>query len=201
MDYKKLRKAKAIEQKNRGRLLKLNPELDDRSGIYFLTRVDENNIRYFYIGQALHVMQRMCSHMVGYQHIDLSIKKRGLYSEDNPYGWQVNFIHYPEPELDQWEQYWILEYTKKGYQCRYNKTAGGQGEGKEKINEYRPSKGYRDGIHQGRKTMARELSSIAEKHLKIVLRDDKQGNKVSQKQFEKFKELLEEGKAQDVEEK
>lgn len=201
MDYKKLRKAKAIEQKNRGRLLKLNPELDDRSGIYFLTRVDENNIRYFYIGQALHVMQRMCSHMVGYQHIDLSIKKRGLYSEDNPYGWQVNFIHYPEPELDQWEQYWILEYTKKGYQCRYNKTAGGQGEGKEKINEYRPSKGYRDGIQQGRKTMARELSSIAEKHLKIALRDDKQGNKVSQKQFEKFKELLEEGKAQDVEEK
>ena len=201
MDYKKLRKAKAIEQKNRGRLLKLNSELDDRSGIYFLTRVDENNIRYFYIGQALHVMQRMCSHMVGYQHIDLSIKKRGLYSEDNPYGWQVNFIHYPEPELDQWEQYWILEYTKKGYQCRYNKTAGGQGEGKEKINEYRPSKGYRDGIQQGRKTMARELSSIAEKHLKIALRDDKQGNKVSQKQFEKFKELLEEGKAQDVEEK
>lgn len=201
MDYKKLRKAKAIEQKNRTTLLKVNPRLDDQSGIYFLTRVDENYIKYFYIGQAIHILQRLCGHMVGFQHIDLSLKKRGLYSTDNPYGWQIDFLHYPVQELDKCEQYWILEYTKRGYQCRYNKTAGGQGEGKEKINEYRPSKGYRDGIQQGRKAMARELSSIAEKHLKIDLRDDKQGNKVSQRQFEKFKELLEEGKTQDVEEK
>lgn len=191
--WKNIRQAKAIEQKNRIKLLKLNPKLDDRSGIYFLTRVDENGIKYFYIGQAVRILQRMCGHMVGYQHIDLSIKKRGLYSENNPYGWQVNFLHYPESELDKWEQYWILEYTKSGYQCRYNKTAGGQGEGKEKINEFKPAKGYRDGIKQGRKTMARELSSIAEKHLTIALRTDKQDNKVSQKQFEKFKELLMEG--------
>ena len=101
--WKNIRQAKAIEQKNRIKLLKLNPKLDDRSGIYFLTRVDENGIRYFYIGQAVRILQRMCSHMVGYQHIDLSIKKRGLYSENNPYGWQVNFLHYPEPEFDKWE--------------------------------------------------------------------------------------------------
>lgn len=105
----------------------------------------------------------------------------------------MNFINYPESELDKWEQHWILEYTKKGYQCRYNKTAGGQGEGKEKINEFKPSKGYRDGIQQGRKNLARELSNIAEKHLKIEIRDDKKHNKVSQKQYEKFKELLQEG--------
>lgn len=193
MDYKKLRQAKAIESENRKRLLKINPKLNDRSGIYFLTRTDENNISYFYIGQAVHICQRMCGHLVGYQHIDLSLKKRGFYSDNNPYGWKLNFINYPESELDKWEQYWILEYTKKGYQCRYNKTAGGQGEGKEKINEFKPSKGYRDGIQQGRKNLAKELSNIAEKHLKIELRADKANNKVSQKQYEKFKELLQEG--------
>lgn len=193
MDYKKLRQAKAIESENRKRLLKINPKLNDKSGIYFLTRTDENNISYFYIGQAVRITQRMCGHLVGYQHIDLSLKKRGFYSDDNPYGWKLNFINYPESELDKWEQYWILEYTKKGYQCRYNKTAGGQGEGKEKINEFKPSKGYRDGIQQGRKNLARELSNIAEKHLKIELREDKVNNKVSQKQYEKFKDLLKVG--------
>lgn len=194
MNYQNIARAKAIEQENRKRLLKLNPKLNNKSGIYFLTRTDENNISYFYIGQAVRITQRMCGHLVGYQHIDLSLKKRGFYSDDNPYGWKLNFINYPESELDKWEQYWILEYTKKGYQCRYNKTAGGQGEGKEKINEFKPSKGYRDGIQQGRKNLARELSNIAEKHLKIELRADKANNKVSQKQYEKFKELLKEGK-------
>lgn len=74
--YKNIAKVKAIEKKNRERLLKINPNLDDNSGIYFLTRTDENGINYFYIGQAVHIMQRMCSHLTGYQHIDLSLKKR-----------------------------------------------------------------------------------------------------------------------------
>lgn len=191
-NYQNIAKAKAIENQNKKRLLKVNPKLDDESGIYFLTRTDEDNISYFYIGQAVHIITRLAQHLVGYQHIDLSIKKRGLYSTDNPYGWKVNFMHYPKDNLDKWEQYWILEYTKQGYQCRYNKTGGGQGEGKEKINEFRPPKGYRDGIKQGKINLARELSSIAEKHLKIEIRDDKKNNKVSQKQFEKFKELMNE---------
>lgn len=191
-NYRNIAKAKAIEKQNRERLLKVNSKLDDESGIYFLTRTDDDNISYFYIGQAVHILTRLAQHLVGYQHIDLSIKKRGLYSADNPYGWKVNFMHYPKSELDKWEQYWILEYTKRGYQCRYNKTGGGQGEGKEKINEFRPAKGYRDGIKQGKINLARELSSIAEKHLTIEIREDKKNNKVSQKQFEKFKELMNE---------
>ena len=191
-NYQNIAKAKAIEKSNKKRLLKVNPKLDDESGIYFLTRTDEDNISYFYIGQAVHILTRLAQHLVGYQHIDLSIKKRGLYSADNPYGWKVNFMHYPKFELDKWEQYWILEYTKRGYQCRYNKTGGGQGDGKEKINEFRPSKGYRDGIKQGKINLARELSSIAEKHLKIEIREDKKNNKVSQKQFEKFMWLMNE---------
>ena len=194
MNYQNFRKAKAIERKNRERLLKVNPKLDDESGIYFLTRTDEDGINYFYIGQALHIMQRMCSHLIGYQHIDLSVKKRGFHSTKNPYGWKLNFKHYPASELDKWEQYWILEYTKRGYQCRYNKTAGGQGDGKEKINEFRPAKGYHDGLKQGRKNMAKELSHIIDTHLTVSLKPEKQNNKVSQRAFEKFNELLEEGK-------
>ena len=185
-------RAKAIEAQNIKRLLKVNPDLTDESGIYFLTRTDENDISYFYIGQALHILSRLCSHLTGYQHIDLSIKKRGFYSDDNPYGWKINFIYYPESELDRMEQYWILTYTKRGYQCRYNKTAGGQGEGKEKINEFKPARGYRDGLKQGRKSLAHELSSIIEKHLVVELKPEKQNNKTSQKMLEKFKGLLEE---------
>jgi hypothetical protein len=193
VDYKKLRQTKAIERKNKQLFLKLNKKLNDSSGIYILFRTDENDIKYFYCGQAKHILSRLAQHMSGYQHIDLSLKKRGLWSENNPYGWIVFFKNYQEKELDEKEQFWILEMTKRGYQCRYNKTAGGQGSGKEKINEFRPAKGYRDGIQQGRKAMARELSSIVEKHLTITLRAEKQGNKISERQFEKFKELLNEG--------
>jgi len=96
--------------------------------------------------------------------------------------------------LDKMEQLWIKQYADKGYQLR-NKTSGSQGEGKAQIADYRPQKGYRDGLKQGRINLARELSSIAEKHLKIEIRDDKKNNKISQRQFEKFKELLSEEKS------
>lgn len=189
MSYQNFRQVKAIEQKNKKRLLEVNPGLDDESGIYFLTREDENGFRYAYVGQAVHILTRLSQHIVGYQHIDLSLKKHGLYSEDNPYGWKVNFRHYTTNLLDKMEQLWIKQYADKGYQLR-NKTSGSQGEGKSQIADYRPQKGYRDGLKQGRINLARELSSIAEKHLKIEIRDDKKNNKISQKQFEKFKELL-----------
>ena len=189
MSYQNFRQVKAIEQKNKKRLLEVNPVLDAESGIYFLSREDENGFRYAYVGQAVHILTRLSQHLVGYQHIDLSLKKHGLYSEDNPYGWKVNFRHYTTNLLDKMEQLWIKQYADKGYQLR-NKTSGSQGEGKSQIADYRPHKGYRDGLKQGRINLARELSSIAEKHLKIEIRDDKKNNKISQKQFEKFKELL-----------
>lgn len=189
MSYQNIKQAKAIEYKNKKRLLEINPKLDDGSGIYFLTRVDETDIKYAYIGQAKHILTRLAQHLVGYQHIDLSLKKHGLYSNDNPYGWKVGFIHFSESQLDDKEQYYIKQYALNGYQLR-NKTAGGQGERKLQINEYRPTKGYRDGLVQGRKNLAKELSNIADKHLVIGLRPDKQNNKVSIKAFDKFKALL-----------
>ena len=189
MSYQNIRQAKAIESKNRKRLLEVNPSLTDESGIYFLTRTDENGVRYAYIGQAVHILQRLAQHLVGYQHIDLSLKKHGLYADDNPYGWKIGFLNFPISELDKQEQHYIKAYADYGYQLR-NKTSGSQGEGKAQIDEYRPQKGYRDGIKQGRKNLARELSSIASKHLEIGLRGDKRGNKVSERQLEKFMELI-----------
>lgn len=191
MSYQNIRQAKAIESKNRKRLLEVNPSLTDESGIYFLTRTDENGFRYAYIGQAVHILQRLAQHLVGYQHIDLSLKKHGLYADDNPHGWKIGFLNFPISELDKQEQHYIKAYADYGYQLR-NKTSGSQGEGKAKIDEYRPTKGYRDGIRQGKINLARELSSIAEKHLEIRLKPEKQGNKVSEKQYEKFMTLISE---------
>lgn len=196
MNYYNIAQAKAIERKNKERLLKVNPELDEESGIYFLTRVDENCFKYAYIGQAVHILTRLAQHLVGFQHIDLSMKKHGLYDfSENPYGWKIGFLHCPQNELDKWEQHYIKAYADNGYQLR-NKTSGSQGEGKAQIDDYRPAKGYREGIQQGKKVLARELSSIAEKHLIIRLKPEKEHNKVSQKQYEKFVDLLKAGEGE-----
>ena len=195
-NYQNIAKAKAIEKQNRERLLKVNPKLNERSGIYFLLRTDENGFRYAYIGQATKsVLQRLASHLSGYkQHIDKSLKAHGLYSEDNPYGWRVEFLNFPESQLDEKEKYYIKLYADKGYQLR-NVSVGGQGSERDsgQIGERKPPKGYRDGIKQGKINLARELSSIAEKHLKIEIKDDKKHNKISQKQYEKFMDLLKVG--------
>lgn len=196
MNYQNIVRAKAIEQENKKRLLKLNPKLNDRSGIYFLLREDENGFKFAYIGQAKSVLQRLASHLVGYeQHIDLSLRKHKLYSEDNPYGWRVEFLNFPESQLDEKEKYYIKLYADNGYQLR-NVSIGGQGGNRDSgsIGERKAPKGYLQGIQQGKKVLARELSSIAEKHLKIEIRDEKKHNKVSQKQYEKFMDLLKEGR-------
>ena len=184
-----LRKAKAIEAKNKKRLLAIDPYLDEGSGIYFLVRKDENGIKYAYIGQAKHLLTRLAQHLSGYQHIDLSLKKHGLYSSENIYGWKIGFLHFQISELDFMEKKFIQMYSNNGYQLR-NKTAGGQGEGKTQIDDYRPTKGYRDGIAQGRKNLAKELTNIIDKHLCISIKEEKKNNKVSIKAFEKFNDLL-----------
>ena len=202
MNYQNIARAKAIEQENKKRLLKLNPKLNDRSGIYFLLREDENGFKYAYIGQAVRTLSRLASHLVGYeQHIDLSLRKHKLYDkEKNPYGWRVEFLNFPESQLDEKEKYYIKLYADKGYQLR-NVSLGGQGENRASgsIGERKAPKGYMQGIQQGKKVLARELSSIAEKHLKIELRADKANNKVSQKQLDKFMELINADSYKDVE--
>ena len=188
--YKNIAKVKAIEHKNKERLLKVNPKLNEESGIYFLTRTDELGIRHAYVGLAHHLLTRLAQHLANYQYIDNSIRKHGLYSEKNPYGYKVNFLHFPESELEEKERYYITQYSLQGYQMKNRDTGGGAG--KQELGERKPPKTYRQGIQAGKKTLARELSSIIRKHLTVRVKPEKQGNKVSQRQLDKFNELLKE---------
>ena len=191
---KNMRQIKAIEKANRERLLKVNPKLNDKPGIYFLLR-QENGFKFAYIGQArTSVMQRLCSHMTGYQqHIDLSIKRHGLYSEDNPEGWRVEFLNFPPERLDELEKTYIKQYADAGYQLR-NVSVGGQGSERDsgQTGETKPAKGYMQGVQHGKAVLAPELSHIIDTHLTVELKPEKAGNKVSQRAFEKFKGLLDE---------
>lgn len=188
MSFQNIRQVKAIEQKNKRKLLEVNPQLDDKSGIYILWRTEVHA----YVGQSVGLLTRLAQHLAGYsQHIDLSLKKHKLYSSDNPYGYKVDFIHCDKSELDDKEREYIQKCIDKGWILK-NKTSGGQDDGKEKIADYKPPKTYRQGIQAGKKTLARELKSIMDKHLTVKLKEEKQGNKVSEKQFEKFNQLLDE---------
>lgn len=183
MNFKQI---KAIEQKNKQRLLAVCPTLNENSGIYFLTR-EENGFRYAYIGQAKHILTRLAEHLRGYQHIDLSLKKHGLWSKENQTGWKVHFVEIPESELDKYEQIYIKEYANKGYQLR-NKTAGGQSDGKFEIAETKPKRNYHDGLKQGYSKAQKEVAKLFEKNLDYTIRG--KPNKNKEKAFEKFTQFL-----------
>lgn len=184
----------AKQENQKKQLLKLNPLLNDEPGIYFLLRRSEEDIKFAYIGQSRTVLTRLISHLNGYeQHIDLSLKKHKLWSEDNPYGWRVEFLNCPVEQLDALETYYIKQYADAGYQLR-NSSVGGQGANRAsgEIGERKAPKGYRAGVQHGKKQLARDLSNIIDKHLDVTLKPDKANNKISQKQEQKFWELLDE---------
>lgn len=184
----------AKHNRQREQLLKLNPMLNDEPGIYFLLRRSEADIKFAYIGQSRTVLTRLISHMNGYQqHIDLSLRKHKLWSEKNPYGWRVEFINCSVEQLDALETYYIKQYADAGYQLR-NSSLGGQGANKAsgEIGERKAPKGYRAGVQQGKKQLARDLSGILDKHLDVTLKPDKANNKISQKQEKRFWEMLDE---------
>lgn len=193
MSNKNYRKIYAIKRSNESRIAKVNPNLKDESGIYFFTRTDENCVHHSYVGQSVTVKSRVESHLSGYeQHIDRSLKAHGLYDElKNPYGWKVNALYYPKDKLDEMEQYWILEYMKKGYQAK-NVTGGSQGVGKVDINQRKAAKGYRDGLKQGRKTMARDIKTLFDKHLNVSTKDVPP-SRYQSAALEKLQNLLSEG--------
>lgn len=160
MDYRQI---KAIEKANKDRILKVCPSVPETSGIYFLTR-EEGGFKFAYIGQAKHLLTRLAAHLSGYQHIDLSIKKHKLWSEDNPTGWRVAYIECQEQYLDSQEQSHIKAFANNGYQLR-NKTSGSQGEGKKDIAD-EPTKGYLEGLHNGYKKAQKEIAHLFKLHLK-----------------------------------
>ena len=95
MNYKQIY---AIKKANEERILKVCPNCPNTSGIYFLLR-EEDGFKYAYIGQAVRLRERLASHLSGYQHIDLSIKKHGLWNEENPTGYRIHFLELPNAEF------------------------------------------------------------------------------------------------------
>lgn len=181
------RQIKAIEQKNKQRILSVCSNVPETSGIYFFTR-EEDGFKFAYIGQAKHLLTRLAQHLSGYQHIDLSIKKHGLWSETNPCGWKVFYSLCEDGELDIEEQKFIKAYANRGYQLR-NKTSGSQGTGKKGLDDQKAPKGYYDGLKQGYINAQKYVANLFDKHLNYSQKSDKP-NKNQEKALEKFKDFL-----------
>lgn len=179
-------RVKAIEEKNKQRIKELCPEITDNSGIYVFHR-HENGIAYAYVGQALHLWTRASQHLAGYQHIDLSLKKRGLWDADNPTGWSLLVTECNADELDAKEQEFILKWARTAQ--LYNHTTGSQGEGKRALGEAKSPKGYRDGVAQGEKNVIKKIKHLFDLHLTVGYKADKP-SKNAIKALEKFNSLL-----------
>ena len=178
---------KAIEKKNKERILRVCPQANENSGIYVLTRV-ENNIKYGYVGQAQHILTRLAQHLSGYQHIDLSIKKHGFYNEGKLNGYHIVIMNYNENVLNEAERHWIEVYANRGFQMR-NKTLGGQDEGKKGLDvDHKQSKGYYDGLKQGYLNARREISKLFKTYLIVQINGTDGVRK--QKALNKFNEFI-----------
>jgi hypothetical protein len=161
--------------------------------------VDENGFKYAYVGQAQNLLKRLAEHLIGYQHIDLSIKKHKFYDEENNlYGYHVAVIEECGKELlDEEERRYIKFYADRGYQLR-NKTSGGQDGEKSALGEGKSNKGYRDGLVQGRKNTQKEIKTLFDKYLTYSIKD--KPNKIKQRKYDEFTAFLNEDKVEEEDE-
>ena len=179
----------AILKKNKEQWLKYY-SIKDESGIYILTRYDlDNGFKFAYVGQAKKVLTRLAEHLMGYQHIDLSLKKHGIgsaFTRENK--WKCEkIIHCDEAELNRLEQEWIRKCHELGYQL-YNHTTGSQGQGKQVLGEQKPAKGYYDGIKQGRDKILKEINErLVKGDIRLVIDNP---NKIKEKHLAKLYEVL-----------
>lgn len=181
MNYRQIYARKAECEK---RIKEVCPDCPNTSGIYFILR-EEDGFRYGYIGKARHLLERLGQHLIGYQHIDLSIKKHGLWSDENPTGYKIHFLQFPESELDEKERYFIQRYANAGWQMR-NVESGGTA-GKSDINQRRPAKTYWDGVEQGKLNSRRFIADLFKKHLNVSM---KKPTKNAEKALAKFQEFI-----------
>lgn len=188
MNKPNFKKVYAIKAENEKRILKVNPNVPHRSGIYFLLR-EENGFKHGYVGQTVDLLRRLSDHLAGYQYIDISIKKHGLYSEDNPNGYKINFLEFSKEELDEKEMYYIRKYANAGYQMK-NATSGSQGEGKQGIDNAKQPRTYTEGLHNGYKNAQKEIKHLFDLHLEAVPKKIPP-TKLQEKALQKFKDFME----------
>lgn len=181
----------AIKAENEKKILRVCPDAKKESGIYCFYRINEQGFKFAYIGLATKsVLTRLAEHLSGYnQHIDLSIRKYGLYDEEkNEYGYKIKVLCYClEEECNEKEQYYIKQYADEGWQLR-NVTGGSQGEGKFNLAEGKSPKGYREGLEKGYQNARKDVAKLFEKNLTYSI-NGKDG-KLKQRAYEKFTEFL-----------
>jgi len=165
---------------------------EDRTGIYMFKRINEYGVVSFYIGKAekQSLLKRMAQHLTSYQHIDLSIRKYGLYdSVKNPYGYKAMILTYCEPELcNELERKMIQQCLEKGWVTK-NVESGGTAN-KTDIEIRRASKGYREGVEYGYKKAIREIKVYFSKYLDYGIKG--KPNKLKERKYNEFKEWLNE---------
>jgi hypothetical protein len=177
--------------KLKAQVLEICPMAQDKSGIYIIKR-EENGFRFAYVGQSLNVLTRLAQHLVGYtkpnaQHIDLSLKKRGLKNYKNPHGWEMGVLYCPHYELNAKEQYYIKLYANSGFQM-YNKTSGSQDGDKFGISENKDNRGYREGVADGEKKVIKRVKELFDKYLDHAIKEP--SNKVKERKLKEFEDLL-----------
>ena len=185
MNYRQIYARKAECEK---RIKEVCPQATHESGIYCFTRVDEDGFKFAYVGQASKsLLTRLGEHLVGYQHIDLSIKKHGLYSQENPYGYKVDILcKCPAEECNEKEQYYIKKAADAGYQLR-NHNSGSQGKGRRTFDNAKPSKTYREGLAMGYLNARRDVAHWFSLHLNVSM---KKPTKNAEKALAKFQEFI-----------
>lgn len=173
----------AIKKANEKRILAVNPKMPTSAGIYIFTRYDLG-LKFCYVGQAKNLLSRTAEHLSGYQHIDLSIKKHGLYNEKNVTGWDVNFILCDNDLLNEKEQKYIKKYANLGYQLR-NKTTGSQ-DGEKRVIQEVDRKGYNKGLENGYNKARNDIKQWF-KYLKVEKLKD---GKLNDRMLQKFNDFL-----------
>lgn len=177
---------KALERAEKNKWLAVNEYLNEDSGIYLLTR-EEGVFKYAYIGQARHILTRLSQHLNGYtQHIDLSLRKHGLKTEDNPTGWNVVYVRCEVDQLDELEKKYIEQYAKAGFQL-LNKTTGSQGTGKKSLT-VTAKKGYLQGKQDGYNKCRKELQKLFATSLKAEINGE--ANRYKKIALQKFYDFL-----------
>lgn len=165
--------------------------LNETSGIYLFSRVNEDNENCFYVGQAKNLLERTAQHLMGRtQHIDKSIYKHKFWSPENLTGWNVDVLEYCSlNELDRKEQEHINYFLSKGWKS-YNVTGGGQIDKAKDIGERQQIKlkSYKNGKGLGYEKARNEVKVFFEKYLDFTIKGNT--NKIKERKFNEFKEWL-----------
>ena len=191
MNYRQIYARKAECER---RIKEVCPTCPERPGIYAFYRTDqETGLRFCYIGQASKsILARCAQHLQEYDHIALSLKKRGFYNAtDNAGGWMLTYWDCPVGGLNEAEQTVIKTWADNGYQL-FNRTGGSQGNGKVVFDNKRQSKTYREGLAQGYTNARREVAHWFSLHLNVSMKKPTKNAEKALAKFEKFINLEEE---------